>query len=424
MKNKYKQFLFILLASGVISLFGYSIYYIQYCIPNTLNLRIGEINQVNLHMPVTTNISCMGEDVCWSQDGLENEVDVGPNEAFFLQSDEMGETSIELRLFGGIRYKTIDLHFQDDSYVIPSGLPCGIYLQTDGIFVLSIQELTDINGTVASPCQGILQPEDYILKVNDMEVETKEELIEYIQQSGRNPIQLHIRRGNQELDVSVTPMEVKADKYQIGVWVKDDLQGIGTITYVKADGSFGALGHGISESDTKSMIAIKQGALFESKIKCILKGSEGKPGSFSGIICYGSNYYMGSVQSNESCGIFGTLERLDDYYAAIEPVKIGYRQEVKTGKASILCTIENNQPEEFDIEILEVYTGEKENHKNLVIQVTDERLLDLTGGIVQGMSGSPIIQDGKLVGAVTHVLVNDPTRGYGIFIENMLDAAG
>lgn len=421
MKQGYRKFLLLLLTLGMAALFGYSIYYIKYCIPDCIYLHTGKVNQVNLHMPVKTCVTCSGEEYfLWSENGLEQEVSLNPNEAFLLQSESSKHTSLDLSIFGKWKLKTIDLQFQDDSYVLPSGKPCGIYLKMDGIFVLGTEELMDINGTVLSPCQGILQPEDYIVAVNGIPIESKEELIELVQASQCNCMTLKVRRQEEYIEVSVTPVETAPEKYQIGAWVKDDLQGIGTITYIRSDGSYAALGHGISETATGSVVSIKEGALFQCKIKTILKGSVGNPGSFSGIICYGDAYYMGSVCKNQQNGIFGTLGLLDPYYQKVKPVPIGYKQEVKEGKASIICTLEE-EPEEFEIEIVNVHPNNSDSNKSLVIKVTDERLLEKTGGIVQGMSGSPILQDGKLIGAVTHVFVNDPTKGYGIFIEDMLE---
>lgn len=421
MRKRYRSLLVFLLIMAITALFGYSIYYVNHYIPNNLYLHTGEVNQVNLHMPIDTSITCSDKEaLLCSQEGRQTSMELAPNEAFLLQSGESKRTSLDLSAFGKIKLKSIQLEFQNDEYLLPLGMPCGIYLKTDGILVVDIETLNDIYGNVASPCNGILQPEDYIMEVNQQPVESKEELISFLQQNKAEKVTLRVRRGGEYFDVAVSPMETAQDEYRIGVWVKDDLQGIGTLTYVRADGSFGALGHGINETGTANAVQIKEGALFESKIRNVIKGSVGSPGSFSGMICYSANSYLGTVAKNTNLGIFGTLLQFPNYTLQMKPTMIAYQQEVKKGAATMLCSV-GGQPEEFQVEILEVRANSDEHNKNLIFQVTDEQLLAQTGGIVQGMSGAPLLQNGKIIGAVTHVFVNDPTKGYGILIENMLE---
>ena len=217
----------------------------------------------------------------------------------------------------------------------------------------------------------------------------------------------------------MTPVLAEDGSYKLGAWVRDDTQGIGTMTYVDMNGNFGALGHGISDSDTGRVVEIENGALYETEIFGIEKGSAGNPGVMAGVIYYGPGSRLGSVKSNTGCGVFGTVEQAFWDTVKHPAAEVGHRQDVKRGTAWIRSYV-SGKACDYEIEIQRVdYSPSREN-KSLVFQVTDERLLRLTGGIVQGMSGSPILQNGKLVGAVTHVFVQDSTRGYGIFVEDMI----
>ncbi|MDE6421556.1 MAG: SpoIVB peptidase, partial [Lachnospiraceae bacterium] len=223
----------------------------------------------------------------------------------------------------------------------------------------------------------------------------------------------------EQFDVAVRPVRKQDREYKIGIWIKDSAQGIGTLTYVDADGEFGALGHGVSDSDIGVMLELGEGALYRTDIIGITKGKRGVPGELTGIIRYTDSNRLGTVTENTSAGIHGEvnaklMEQIDS-----TPVEIGLKQDVSVGPAQIYCNIDGTA-KYYDIEIIGLDYDSQNVNKGITIQVTDRRLIALTGGIVQGMSGSPIIQNGRLVGAVTHVLVNDSTRGYGIFIEEML----
>ena len=223
------------------------------------------------------------------------------------------------------------------------------------------------------------------------------------------------------MDINITPVKASADgRFKIGVWVRDRTAGLGTLTFYNlADGTFGALGHAITDPDTADVLTVEKGVLLKASVESVKQGEVGSPGEIRGVF-YEAESHIGEMQKNTIQGIFGTMTEpiSDPYYT--EPLPIGT---ASAGGAYILCTLEGDTVEQFEIEITKVNRRRGNDTKNMVIKVTDPKLLEKTGGIVQGMSGSPIIQDGKLVGAVTHVLVNDPTKGYGIFIENMLAAA-
>ena len=258
---------------------------------------------------------------------------------------------------------------------------------------------------------------DYILEINGKGISRKKELISEIEKCGGEEVELLVNRKGEEIPISLEPVFTQDEEYKLGIWVRDNTQGIGTLTYIDQEGKFGALGHGISDTDTGELLDVSGGELYQAQIISIIRGKQGTPGELSGYIEYEEDKKIGTIEKNTDIGIFGKL------FSGMEPlgekVKIGYKQEVKEGKAQILMELEG-EPEYYDIEITEIYGSQQDPNKSFQILVTDPALLAKTGGIVQGMSGSPILQDGKLIGAVTHVFVQDAAKGYGIFIENML----
>ena len=311
----------------------------------------------------------------------------------------------------------------DKTMVIPGGMPVGIYLETEGVMVLGTDSVENKDGTKEEPSVHLVKSGDYIMELNNKKIQDKSELIEAINHLKTEEVVLKIQRKGAMIDVKTKAVECEKGKYKIGIWVRDNAQGLGTITYLSADSHFGALGHGIHDIDTNKLIHVSSGRLYSTSIKDIQKGINGTPGGIEGIIIYNNYNLLGTVEENTPEGIFGTVDRIDTIFREQTPVEIGKKEAIKEGKATIRCAVEG-EVKEYEIEITKIDKNAREVNKGIVLKVTDEKLLEVTGGIVQGMSGSPIIQDGKLIGAVTHVLVNDPTRGYGIFIENMLEATG
>ena len=307
--------------------------------------------------------------------------------------------------------------------VYPMGIQIGVYLETEGVLVASISDITGADGIKYSPADNKVAAGDYIVKMNGIDVNSKSQLLFLVDKYGNEDVVLTIRRNEEQFDVKITPVLTADKEYKLGIWVRDDTQGIGTMTFMTEDGYFGALGHGISDVDTKKLLSSNNGLLYNADIWSIRKGSKGIPGSLCGSISYEESMELGIISSNTDCGLFGriyddkAIELLEKY--DVKEYEIAKKSEIKEGKASILCAL-TGEIKEYEIEISKV-NDDNENNKGMIIRVTDEELLKLTNGIVQGMSGSPIIQNGRIVGAVTHVLVNDPTRGYGIFIENMLE---
>ena len=278
----------------------------------------------------------------------------------------------------------------------------------------------NITAPIAGYVKSILVKEgDYIVGVGDDEIRNKSELIAAVKSLEQPEIVLKVRRKNQKINIRMRAVESSVDDYKLGIWVRDNAQGLGTITYLTADSTFGALGHGIHDTDTGELLKISRGVLYSTSIQDVQKGTEGYPGGMEGIIVYNSYNMLGSITENTEQGIYGELDRVDTLFRNAEPVKVAGKDEIEEGNALIRCAVDGCV-KEYHVQITEIDRKASEINKRLEIAVTDPELLDKTGGIVQGMSGSPILQNGKLVGAVTHVFVNNPTKGYGIILEDML----
>ncbi|MCD7805376.1 MAG: SpoIVB peptidase [Oscillospiraceae bacterium] len=326
------------------------------------------------------------------------------------------ETDAEIRLFGVIPVKSAKIIHADAKMLIPGGSPVGVKLLTEGVMVVKTAEVTE--GVSPASEAGIMAG-DNILSANGEELNSSARLSEIIENSDGEPIVFKIMRNGRSSTVTVTPVYSETEGvYKAGLWIRDSTAGVGTLTFIDPEtGIFGALGHPISDSDTLTTLPLGSGEIVDVVITGYDKGERGCPGELYGTFV--SGLASGTIELNCEQGIFGTMT----YPSRQEAIPIAYKAEVKTGPATILTTIDGSTPQEFEVEIERVTLSSAAKSKNIIIKVTDSELLEKTGGIVQGMSGSPIIQDGKLVGAVTHVFVSDPTRGYGIFIENMLDAA-
>lgn len=310
----------------------------------------------------------------------------------------------------------------DKFMVIPGGMPIGIYLETDGVMVLGTNEIKGVDGVKHNPSEHLVKAGDYITKINGTSVDTKSELIQCIDKLSEEEVILTINRDQKMIEVKTKAVKCGKEKYKLGIWVRDNAQGLGTVTYLDSKSGFGALGHGIHDVDTNELLEIEDGTVYATSVKDIQKGKNGTPGGMEGIIVYNNYNILGEITKNTEAGIFGTIQRINTLFSEQTPVEVAKKEEIQEGPAVILCSAEG-KVKEYQIEIERVNLHSREVNKGIVLKVTDEKLLDVTGGIVQGMSGSPILQNGKLVGAVTHVLVNDPTKGYGIFVETMLENA-
>lgn len=303
--------------------------------------------------------------------------------------------------------------------VIPGGMPIGIYMKTDGVLVLGTDSIEGKDGQEYQPAKNLVKEGDYIVSINTEEVSSKKELVSKMASLDTNEVVLSLRREEELIDVKIKAVQGTNGDYKLGIWVRDSVQGLGTLTFVTTDNQFGALGHGIHDTDTDELIEMEEGRVYETKILRIEKGEKGSPGGMEGMIVYNRYNILGTIEKNTDIGIFGTLKNAESLTRQEEAVPVCAKDDVKTGAAVIRCCVEGTV-KEYEIEIQKINYFARETNKGMVIKVVDEELLEITGGIVQGMSGSPILQDGKIVGAVTHVFVNDPAKGYGIFIEEML----
>lgn len=396
-------------------------------IPDKVRILVNETEQFDLNVPFQADFSEENVGVLSVNDSNipAGSLHINLQDRFTLRAEQTGSYKLDVKLFGFIQLKQISLDVLNNIEVIPCGNPIGITIRTKGALVLGTGVVTTRSGNV-EPASAALQTGDYIIAVNRVEIDGKEELIKAIQQSADDRLILTILREGEQFEVQIKRVRTAAGDYKIGVWVRDDTQGIGTLTFITTNGRYAALGHGISDVDTGILMTAASGEIYDAEILSITKGKAGTPGELTGVIRKSDQTRLGEVSANTPRGVFGKLsvengvrERLEkkSKYGVVE---LGLRQEVKTGPATILCQVDD-KVREYKIEIEHVDYGNAKQSKGLVLHITDPELIAKTGGIVQGMSGSPILQDGKLVGAVTHVFVRDATRGYGTFIENMLD---
>ena len=321
---------------------------------------------------------------------------------------------VKTNLFGAIPLKKIKVKVVDDQKITPSGEVIGVYVETDGLFVLDTDQFTGENSMEYAPSKNKLYRGDYIKKIDGKDIVSKKQFIEKINQGQGESVILTVQRKAKMMQIKIKPERSKTDHmYKIGTWIRDNTQGIGTMTYVKGT-SFGGLGHGIYDMDTGTLLKIKGGLLLDPQIYSIKKGKSGTPGEIVGSIEYKEENILGSIKKNTEKGIYGTIPKKQQ-----KAYKIGYRQDIKPGKAYILSNVSGTM-KQYEIQINKIVPSDKDVLKSMEIEVTDKELLKLTNGIIQGMSGSPILQNGKLIGAVTHVFVNDPMKGYAILMETML----
>ncbi len=314
--------------------------------------------------------------------------------------------------------------YADEIQLIPVGQTVGVTLDMEGVTVVDTTDVEDYEGKRHTPAKDAgIRSGDVIEVINGIPITSAKQLEEVVNNQGDQELKVLVKHKGEEKNCNAKAVLSNKDgHYRLGVWIKDAASGIGTVTYFNPKTKeFGALGHGISEASYDEVLQVDGGEVWMANVVSIQKGSKGQPGELVGVFAEGKEK-LGEVKSNTKVGLKGVLESSDCLHTNTEPIAIAAREEVYEGKAEILANIEGNQVEQFSVEIKKI-NKDVTNPKGMVIKVTDPKLLEKTGGIVQGMSGSPIIQNGKFVGAITHVFVNDPTRGYGIFIENMLAEA-
>lgn len=398
MKKIYKALAGVL-SAGILAFLALIIY-AQLSIPDNLYVPQGEEIYINSHLsmvslgttdqPVQKNMTVTG------QDGSVYKVN--------------------LTLFEKVPIKQVQVQVMPRNMVIPGGVPFGIKMFTEGVMIVGMSDIQNGTETLSPAKDAGLRVGDILLQIDGNSLERNEDVARYITASGGDEVMITLIREEQEMDVYVQPVLSEFDAgYKAGIWVRDSSAGIGTLTYYNPETmAFAGLGHAICDVDTGNIMPLASGEIVDVNITGANAGHSGKPGELKGGFV--GEEAIGRLMLNCENGIYGVL---DQPISLGDAVPMAMRQEVKPGAATIMATISGNKPQNFDIVIEKVNYSDSSSTKNMVIRVMDEYLLSSTGGIVQGMSGSPILQEGKLVGAVTHVFVNDPTRGYGIFAENM-----
>ncbi len=441
-RKKYRSFLGLCLA-----LCGLAVSLVwQQCIvrriPESILLYQNEEQRIDFGIPVSADISISGlqeteqkmepaevtDDFVlswkkWDERGRDT-ISTPVTQTLAMKGSSGRQYQMGLKLYGVVPVKSVSVKVISPQSLYLSGEPVGIYLKTKGVLVIDTGSFPSVGQTDHSPAHEILQSGDYILKVGGKEISSKKDLIAEINKCDGRELVFTILRNGEISEVALTPEKDVAGTYKAGIWVRDSAQGIGTVTYLTEEGNFGALGHGINDSDTATLMHLGKGSIYATSILSISRGETDHPGQLTGILTFEKNDYLGKIEQNSDVGIFGRLESEKKVLTRLTEdmilCPVALKQEVKKGKAQIYCDVDG-EPDFYEIEIEQLYFDGGHDNQGILLTVTDERLLSVTGGIVQGMSGSPIIQNGKIIGAVTHVFVKDATKGYGVFIEKMLE---
>ncbi|MBP3831832.1 MAG: SpoIVB peptidase [Clostridia bacterium] len=336
-------------------------------------------------------------------------------------TQELGTTNLEVKLFNTFNVKDIDVSVIKRTKVIPVGQVAGLKLYTTGVLVVGMSEIKGIDNKKYKPYENTgIQEGDTIVQIENDEITGTKELIQKVNSSKGKELNLKYVRDGEILECAISPVKTSASEFKLGLWVRDSAAGIGTMTYYEPETkNFAALGHGITDVDTGKLINISNGQFITTKVLSIIKGEDGAPGKIQGSISEQSN--IGIIKKNSIFGIYGVAE--DVQKIKIDPNKkmnVATRNEIELGEATILCSLDDEKTKEYKIQIEKIYLNNNYDNKSMLIKVTDKELIEKTGGIIQGMSGSPVIQNGKFIGAITNVLVNDPTKGYVVFGDLMI----
>ncbi len=390
------------------------ILYIYVCsatfIPNEIVLMEGE----KLNLKIARGISLT------NSKALEDQVVLTASNINKEKVATSGNTKMDLNLFGAIKLKQININVIPKTKVVPLGTAIGMKLYTKGVLVVGMSQINTENNERTKPYENSgIEQGDMILSVNNKEVSSTNELIDEINESQGKTVKIKYERNNETGETSITPVK-SSNEYKLGLWVRDVAAGVGTLTfYEPSSNTFMALGHGISDIDTEKLVEISTGELITANILSINKGKKGKPGEIRGTIQNGNE--IGKIYKNTNFGVYGTVTNINHLEADLtNEIEVASRDEIQNGSATIICQLDNNKSKSYNIEIEKIYKNNNLDNKSMFIRITDKELLEKTGGIIQGMSGSPIIQNGKFIGAVTNVLVNDPTKGYGVFADIMI----
>lgn len=377
------------------------LFYLNQTVSTSYKVHAGEKLNLNSKIPITAMYNTV------SLSGTNLTKQIGSN------------FNVDLKMLGIFPLSTVEVQVVDDMYVAVMGSLFGIRIYTDGVMIVAITDVDGPTGSVSPARSTGLVKGDVIISIDDVNVYSNEQVSKIIEQSNGSKMKLTILRENKKMTVYLTPVQsVETGLYRAGLWVRDSSAGIGTLTfYSPSTGIICGLGHGICDSDTGVLLPLNSGQLVGAKLLSLEKGKIGAPGELKGRF---TSEIIASLDKNCEMGVYGTLMcniKMSDL------TRIALKQEIIDGPAQILCTVDESGPAAYSCTVKRKANANNSNTQNLIVTVTDERLLEKTGGIIQGMSGSPILQNGKLIGSVTHVLIDDPTTGYGIYAENMLETA-
>ncbi len=419
-------FLVFVLSLGILLAAAFS-WQMFFGIAPKLTLLEGEEYVLDLSSPFNLHIRGSQEGIL-----LVNEESISPrgnslNGPLSFKAVQLGNLTLDFRLFGVIPLRQMEVFVLPEKHIMPGGHSIGIKLQAEGVLVVGYNLISDHDRLISPAKEEGIRIGDVIVEINGRPVTDLMDAAELIREGSEGGKTLHLTvfRGGESLEFRVKPLFCQENRSQrIGLYIRDSAAGVGTLTFYEPEtGIYGALGHVISDVDTHNPIDIKDGQIVRADIVSIREARRGYPGEKSGVFVEGQDI-LGNIEKNTAAGIFGRLDQIDNHPLYRQPLPIGLSQDVEEGPATILTVVEGDLIEEFVIEIQKVNRQGGRDNKDMVLRITDEELLEKSGGIVQGMSGSPIIQGDKIIGAVTHVFVNDPARGYGIFLEGMLLESG
>ena len=378
-------------------------------IPSNIVVFEGETLSLNTLLGITLNLE--------NEDGTVQAVSNVNNTAI----NEPGRQNVSVNLFDNIEVKKLSVDVIPKTTIVPAGNVAGLKLYTNGVLVVGMTEIQGMDNKKYKPFQDSgIQEGDRIISIDKTNISTVEELTNKVNKSNGSILDIEYVHGEETKTCSITPVQTSVAEYKIGLWVRDSAAGVGTVTFYEPSSKmFAALGHGITDIDTGDLINIASGKFVTSRIMNIVKGKSGVPGKIQGSIENGQE--IGEIYKNSIFGGYGKVDNLSalnlNYSKELE---VALREEIKTGEASIICSLDNQTSKEYKIEIEKIYLDNNYDNKSMRIKIKDEELIQKTGGIIQGMSGAPIIQNGKFIGAITNVLVNDPQEGYAVFGDLMI----
>ena len=405
--------------SLLVALFGGLSIYTFFAFPDNIEIFEDETKVIDVSFPFSFQLDDQSVlEQTYQSSMLKNTINIKPTSS--------GDSTIFLTLFDKIKIKSIAVSVKPTQTLIPGGESIGVKMNITGVLVVGLEEIPVSDTTSVNPgLEAGLQLGDTILEIDGELIKDADQVKDILNATDdHQAVTLKINRSDKIQSIKVQPvLSFDENQYRLGLWVRDKTAGIGTLTfYNPVNGTFGALGHAITDPDTGVVMGVQDGEIINSKVVSIKQGEAGNPGEIRGIF-YETDHPLGVLYSNTNQGVFGVLYEENEYKIDGQAMEIGYQNEVVKGNATILTTLDTGQVEEYEIYIEKINLQLTSDTKSMVIKVTDERLLEKSGGIIQGMSGSPIIQNGKIIGAVTHVFVNNPQKGYGIFIEWMLKEA-